>query len=357
MTTLNMDEKEPILHEEYAQESIRTPSVATKLLLALSIGASWAIAAEFTGKAEVNFQKPLFLTLLHTVVLGVFSVCLLLLPGMRQHTFMWNRLVITRVFGLAILDLIANVSFTAALSLTNAPSALSLEQMTGAYICILSWLLLSERFPWAKIAGFVVSVGGNVLVVWADASSTRTGSQPLLGDVLVITAVAGCAAIYMVLLKMWFQAFKLSDLMAFFRLKSLILISLGIPILVVANYTHWEPFTLPEATSYLDISIGTLFGLGFGVSLAWSTIEVSPLSARLSILIGLPIAFLIDLAVGGAFVLIRLVGILVVISGLILFEYSSSTSTTAPTQKVVQNIHQLVGETDSSHRLLNTERS
>lgn len=243
---------------------------------------------------------------------------------MRIHRSLWNRWDCLKIAGFAVLDFGANLSFMFALALTNAPSALSLEQITSVYIGLMSWMLFSERFPPLKIVGFCVSIGGNAVVAWSDgADGSKRVEDQLLGDALVIFPTAICAAVYMVGLKKCYPDFTFPELFHFFRIKALFVLLLAVPVFLIAHFTWFERFGLPPTdAAWMLFIISHVCGIGFNVTLAWCILEFSPLSARLSILLGLPIAFVLNIALGAVFSWLRLVGIIVVVFGLGMFELS-----------------------------------
>jgi solute carrier family 35 protein F5 len=271
-----------------------------------------------------KYSKPVFITVASTVLLMIVCIFSLFLPRLRQYRSLWTRSDVPKVAGFASLDFAANLSFMFALSLTNAPSALSLEQVTSVYIGFASWILFSEQFPPLKILGFLISVGGNAIVTWADGSGdSKDARDQLLGDAIVVVAVAISAAAYMVLLKRLYPHFSIPDLFHFFRVKALFVLLLAVPTLVISHYTGFEIFEWPQtSTAWTLLILSHVCGIGFNVSLAWCILEYSPLSARLSILLGLPIAFCLNLVLGGSFSLTTLTGIIVVVFGLAIFEVS-----------------------------------
>eukprot|EP00808_Paulinella_micropora_P018079 g1213.t1 len=324
----NDDEEE----DEVSCQQARQESLCWQLVLALLVGTCWALAAQFTSRLQIqqDYQKPLFITLCHSVsMLPMSTLPLLFFPSLRRYRPLLSHRDLRCLFILSVMDFVANFCFTLALSMTNTPSALALEQLTAVCIAVLSYFLFNERFNGGKIGGMALAIAGSLVVVYADTFITGEkpphGSNPVLGDMLAVLGTCPAAALYMVYLKFWYPKFSLADVLQFFRLKSVLLIMLE-GLAVYSAHTHMsdpydESFAWPSTTLAWTYLVGGALGAaGFNLSLTWCILKFTPLSARLSILLGIPVAFILDLVLGGLLNWLRLFGIVFVLSGLALFQ-------------------------------------
>eukprot|EP00928_Gymnodinium_smaydae_P042747 TRINITY_DN28751_c0_g1_i1.p1 TRINITY_DN28751_c0_g1~~TRINITY_DN28751_c0_g1_i1.p1 ORF type:complete len:374 (+),score=81.85 TRINITY_DN28751_c0_g1_i1:27-1124(+) len=303
--------------------------------VAAVIALCWALSV-FTTKrlqGECGFSKPLLITYLHELAIAVICLPLALLSrtsahdsdtGCRAHSrrvLQAGKRLACRAAGLGLLAFVANCCFTAALGYTEASTAMTLEQFTSVFIAVLGFLLLGESYRRAQLLGLALAVCGGVLHAQAGATGSSRAPDPALGNCLVLVTCAA-AATYMVLFKKAFEAepFDLCLLYAFFVAKGLFVASVGwLPVLIA------EDFAMPDGTcgrSYLLVNM--VFQVGFNVGLAWATVVVSPLAARLFILLGLPLAFAIDLVEEVRIGPLRVLGVALAVAGVAIFELASS---------------------------------
>eukprot|EP01006_Ploeotia_vitrea_P060975 TRINITY_DN76968_c0_g1_i1.p1 TRINITY_DN76968_c0_g1~~TRINITY_DN76968_c0_g1_i1.p1 ORF type:complete len:382 (-),score=32.86 TRINITY_DN76968_c0_g1_i1:140-1285(-) len=326
-----------------------------KILIQVGIAVFWAFGAIFTSELEAThgYAKPFFITYTSSLITGVLLIPLTwfirkLFPqlasappndvstGINSATpttqyrwfeippdfevFSLRGLLWTFIFG--VLAFGANMLFAVALSFTNVPSALTLEQLTPIFIFILSLIFLREGWDWRKPIAMLVAVGGAVMVAWSDTKqNSKAGSHPLTGDFCSV-GVAALAATYMVGFSYLFNnVFGLEMVMKFFILKDILMVLVLWPFFFVLNATKWEVFKWPDKpVQWVFMIFGDMFGIAFNVFLNWGIIVLSPLSSRLSILLGLPISFVWDVIATKTWNWMRFGGLLVVLVGVICFE-------------------------------------
>jgi drug/metabolite transporter (DMT)-like permease len=61
--------------------------------------------------------------------------------------------------------------------MTNAASALSIEQATTVFVFILSAVLLAETVTWPKVIAVALTIGGVIMIAFGDASSEKSGTN------------------------------------------------------------------------------------------------------------------------------------------------------------------------------------
>ncbi|KAI6699219.1 hypothetical protein NL676_019338 [Syzygium grande] len=89
---------------------------------------------------------------------------------------------------LAVVDVEANFLVVKAYQYTSITSVMLLDCWSIPSVMLLTWLFLSTKYRFKKIAGVLVCVAGLVMVVFSDvhAGDRSAGSNPRKGDALVI---------------------------------------------------------------------------------------------------------------------------------------------------------------------------
>ncbi|XP_056161433.1 uncharacterized protein LOC115688565 isoform X2 [Syzygium oleosum] len=102
---------------------------------------------------------------------------------LQTFTARWYYYVI-----LAVVDVEANFLVVKAYQYTSITSVMLLDCWSIPSVMLLTWLFLSTKYRFKKIAGVLVCVAGLVMVVFSDvhAGDRSAGSSPRKGDALVI---------------------------------------------------------------------------------------------------------------------------------------------------------------------------
>jgi len=225
---------------------------------------------------------------------------------------------------LAALAFGANLAFLVALRMTSTSSAVALEQLCSLFIAALSWLLLRARYHPVAIVCLLVAVTGAVLAVMGDAWETVGAGAMLWGDFMSLV-VAVCAGLYMVLFKRAFPDMSAQEFLFYFTLKALVTVAFGWIAVLAFNLAGWEVASFPTTgCGAFWLPMSTLCGALFNWSLAWVTLKLSPLTARLSLLLGIPCTFVVDVLSGVNKGTSSVVGVALVLLGVIGFEAVSA---------------------------------
>ncbi|CAE7894659.1 pab1 [Symbiodinium microadriaticum] len=293
------------------------------LFAALIIALCWT-SAVFTVKLlqeNCDFKKPYLLTYLHELALLAAAVPLAAY-GQGRRLWAASRPLLCRGWGMGLLAFGANISFTAALVLTTASSAMTLEQLTPVFIAGLSFFCLRERYRPCQLFWLVVAIAGSVVTARSDLKECHSGacdgSQPLLGDLLVVVTCI-TAALYMVLFKLIFaHGCDWQTFFTYFMVKGMaVAVVGGLGLLFLPS----SQLGLPKgAKGWYYLSLNMILNICFNLSLAWGMLVVSPLACRLFVLLGLPLSLLLDSALGIAIVFQRVLGVFLVTLGVAGFE-------------------------------------
>lgn len=76
--------------------------------------------------------------------------------------------------------------WTTSLSYTSIAAATTLINTNPIWVALLSWWLLKERLSRQIIIGIIVAMTGGLIIGLADIGEVTTGSNPLLGNFLVL---------------------------------------------------------------------------------------------------------------------------------------------------------------------------
>ena len=84
--------------------------------------------------------------------------------------------------------------------LTSPVDATVMCTLTPIFTMILAAIIIAMPITWMKVAGVAIGLGGALLLVLSDTSSSAEASNPILGDMMCLGAQL-CAALYYVLFR------------------------------------------------------------------------------------------------------------------------------------------------------------
>lgn len=157
------------------------------LTLAMLLAGSSVVLSKIVGASLPTF-------LANVLILAPATLALLLLTrwregGLRIPRESWLPLLLQAVGGVVLF----RVFLFYGLPLTSAASAGVLTSTVSGMTAVLAWLILREHPTWRSVAG-VVLTGLGVLVLTVPGANVQSGPNPLLGNLLVLGAVAGEAS-------------------------------------------------------------------------------------------------------------------------------------------------------------------
>lgn len=140
----------------------------------------------------VAASVPTFLA--NTLILGPSALILLFLTrvlegGFRVPAGAWRPLALQALCGVVLF----RVFLFYGLPLTSAASAGILTSSVPAVTALLAWVILRERLSSRNVVG-VLLTGLGVLTLNVPGAATAAGVNPLLGNLLVLSAVFGESA-------------------------------------------------------------------------------------------------------------------------------------------------------------------
>eukprot|EP00927_Polykrikos_kofoidii_P057454 TRINITY_DN5159_c1_g1_i1.p1 TRINITY_DN5159_c1_g1~~TRINITY_DN5159_c1_g1_i1.p1 ORF type:complete len:972 (-),score=94.15 TRINITY_DN5159_c1_g1_i1:17-2932(-) len=303
------------------------------LVTAVLIAVCWT-ASTFTLKqlqSECGYSKPYLITYMHEIALGVGCALLLICVRQPRGTSFLTQAqnLAPSAFILGLIAFVANCSFTVSLKFTQASSTLTIEQLTSVLIAGLSYLFLHERYGIWQLLALSIAVAGAISTVMSDAHThSANAPDPLLGDAMAVVTCVG-AAIYMILFKKFFaggpdgedSTFGWQQLLMFFTLKAT-----GVAFVGAVGFL-FQPNALEfprDVRGWVLFTANMVLQVVFNLALNWGILVVSPLAARLCILLGLPLSLVVDLFQGSSITPLHAVGTSLVILGVVGFEVAST---------------------------------
>ncbi|XP_059929476.1 solute carrier family 35 member F3 isoform X1 [Gadus macrocephalus] len=200
------------------------------------------------------------------------------------------KVFFTKVAPFGLLWILTNYLYLQALRKINTTDASALFCCNKAFVFLLSWIVLRDRFMGVRIVAAILAIAGIVMMTYADGFH----SHSVIGITLVVTS-ASMSALYKVLFKMVLGSAKFGEAALFLTVvggANFVFISF-VP--VILYFTHVEYFAslgdIPWA--YLCGVAGLLFAfnilVNFGIAVTYPTL------ISLGIVLSVPVNALVDL--------------------------------------------------------------
>ncbi|TRY85447.1 hypothetical protein DNTS_016111, partial [Danionella cerebrum] len=170
-----------------------------------------------------------------------------------------------------------------------ATDASALFCCSRAFVFLISWIVLRDRFMGVRIVAAILSIGGIVMMTYADGFH----SHSVIGISLVV-ASASTAAIYKVLFKLVWGSAKLGEAAVYLTVLggvNLIFIS-AVPLILLL--TGAEDFVSPSHLSWSSICGMSALLLVFNFLLNFGVLITLPSLISLGVVLSVPINVVID---------------------------------------------------------------
>lgn len=168
----------------------------------------------------------------------LFWITSLFLP--REHVPFKD---ILRLFGAGMLGVLFNQGFfIVGVSLTSPGEASLVTTTMPMWVMLLAWLILREPITPKKAGGIAAGATGAIILIVGSASQVR-GSDPALGDVIVLCAQL-CYALYLTLYRNFIRKYSLVTLMKWMFLSASVVALPG-----SLGWLHgcdWSAVSVPE---------------------------------------------------------------------------------------------------------------
>ena len=168
----------------------------------------------------------------------LFWITSLFLP--REHVPFKD---ILRLFGAGMLGVLFNQGFfIVGVSLTSPGEASLVTTTMPMWVMLLAWLILREPITPKKAGGIAAGATGAIILIVGSGSQVR-GSDPALGDVIVLCAQL-CYALYLTLYRNFIRKYCLVTLMKWMFLSaSVVALPSSLPWLCDCD---WSAVSVPE---------------------------------------------------------------------------------------------------------------
>ncbi|KAL4190448.1 hypothetical protein AMTRI_Chr07g75710 [Amborella trichopoda] len=142
---------------------------------------------------------------------------------------------------------LAQLTFNLSLKYTTVTSNTILSSVSSLFTFLVALAFLGEKFTWVKLFSVLLCMAGTVIVSFGDSETGENSiaTNPVLGDILALVS-AGLYAVYITLIRKKLpdenkgegQA-SMAQFLGFLGLFNLLLF---LPVALILNFTHVEPF-------------------------------------------------------------------------------------------------------------------
>lgn len=128
----------------------------------------------------------------------------------REHVPLGDVL---RLFGAGMLGVLCNQGcFIIGVNLTSPGEASLVTTTMPMWVMLLAWLILREPITIKKAGGIVLGATGAIILIMGGSAITASGSNPALGDIIVLCAQLSYA-LYLTLYRNFIKKYSLITLM------------------------------------------------------------------------------------------------------------------------------------------------
>lgn len=289
-----------------------------------------AIIANFifgSAYATVKYITPGFI---HPFALNVVRVVVTILLFWTLFLFKPGKVAIDkkdipRFLLCALTGIVINqLFFITGVSLTTVIHSSLLSLGTPIFITIIAAILLKEGFTFLKTIGLICGIAGAVLLVIMK-DSANTGSNMLLGDILILTNAISYA-FYLVLVRPLMAKYSgIQVLRWIFTIGAIGILPFGLPHIVETN---WQIFELSHWLALAYVAIGATFVAYLLTVYSISTIGSSATGA---FIYTQPVfaAIIATLFTAEQFSFTKVVAAILIFSGVYMVNYKKTTMVTA----------------------------
>lgn len=287
--------------------SENTKKLAMGLLIVIGISLSWAGTAQFAKSTfDESFNAPYFFIWFSTawmIVCFPFYAISVHVFGSEKLSFSDIYSDCITVYGehgltplsfftkcglFCVIWIVTNYMYLYALSLIMPTDVAALFSSNAAFVYILSWVILHEKFVSIRILAVVMAITGIVLMMYSDGF----GGATFQGISLAVGSALG-SAIYQVCFKKIVGSARFGQVAIFLSLLGVFNILLMWPLMLAFYLTGAETydwFNLPWMYLCGSSVLGLVFNflVNFGIALTY------PLFIAVGIVLGIPVNAVAD---------------------------------------------------------------
>ncbi|XP_048387833.1 solute carrier family 35 member F3 isoform X2 [Stegostoma tigrinum] len=224
------------------------------------------------------------------------------------------KLFFSRMAPFCVLWTLTNYLYFLALKKISATDASALFCCNKAFVFLLSWIVLRDKFMGVRIVAAIFAIAGIVMITYADGFH----SHSVIGITLVV-ASASMSALYKVLFKMLLGSAKYGEAALFLSVLGLFNVTFVTFVPVALYFTgveHWTPFSFIPWEKLCGMA--TLL-LSFNILMNFGIAVTSPTLISVGVVLSVPVnavadAYCSDIVFNG----VRVIAVLIICLGFLL---------------------------------------
>ncbi|KAI1894521.1 hypothetical protein AGOR_G00116650 [Albula goreensis] len=200
------------------------------------------------------------------------------------------KVFFTKVAPFGLLWTLTNYLYLQALRKINSTDVSALFCCNKAFVFLLSWIVLRDRFMGVRIVAAILAIAGIVMMTYADGFH----SHSVIGITLVV-ASASTSALYKVLFKLVLGSAKFGEAALFLTIvggANFVFISF-VP--VILYFTHVEYFGSPDNIPWACLCGVASLLLAFNILVNFGIAITYPTLISLGIVLSVPVNAMVDL--------------------------------------------------------------
>ena len=174
-----------------------------------------------------------------------------LISGKREHVPPTDLLLMA---GAGMIGILLNQGcYVFGVGNTSPGEASIITTTMPMWVMVFAWLILGEPITLKKAGGILLGATGALILVYSGMASAVRGNNPLLGDLLVLTAQISYS-LYLTFYRNFIKKYSLVTLMKWmFTSASIVLLPISLPTLVKVDFTQFT------ASEYLGVGYVVFF--------------------------------------------------------------------------------------------------
>ncbi|XP_018580548.1 putative thiamine transporter SLC35F3 isoform X1 [Scleropages formosus] len=200
------------------------------------------------------------------------------------------KVFFTKVAPFGLLWTLTNYLYLQAIRKINTTDVSALFCCNKAFVFLLSWIVLRDRFMGVRIVAAILAIAGIVMMTYADGFH----SHSVIGITLVV-ASASMSALYKVLFKLVLGSAKFGEAALFLTIvggANFVFISF-VP--VILYFTHVEYFGSPDDIPWANLCGVASLLLAFNLLVNFGIAITYPTLISLGIVLSVPVNAMVDL--------------------------------------------------------------
>ncbi|XP_036405248.1 putative thiamine transporter SLC35F3a isoform X2 [Megalops cyprinoides] len=200
------------------------------------------------------------------------------------------KVFMVKVAPFGVLWTMTHYLYLQALRRVSSTDASALFCCNKAFVFLLSWILLRDRFMGVRIVAAILAIAGIVMMTYADGFHSRS----VIGISLVV-ASASSSAMYKVLFKMVLGSAKLGEIALFLTVLGAANFLLVGVVPVILYFTGVEHFSSPSDVPWACLCAVAALLLAFNFLVNFGFVITYPTFISLGVVLSVPVNALVDL--------------------------------------------------------------